>query len=322
MEKLKAFLTAKSSISLLVLGLINSVFCALFVGMWRWNGIIYLLMAPLILLFLYHVLCSKTYTHFFKTTLFLCITFIFVGLPLVWLTMTLITNSIPDDAPHSVGPSIGLFALFLFVGYILLSITIWLLSFYATYDEIKFHNPQENEIYFRPIDKIVLDKNMLLPFNRYQKITNDWIPTEDGSGYKLILQPHIEDWDKERKRDKVKKLHAILSNGGKIFGAYTRGRLVGFAAIDGTLLGSTKQYIELAELHVTYEYRGRKIGKNLFKLCTEAAKHYGCSKLYIVASTSEETQKAYKKLGCVYATERIPHLYEQRPGDVHMEYVL
>ena len=177
------------------------------------------------------------------------------------------------------------------------------------------------DIYFKEIKADELHSNMLQNFNRYQYVENDWYPDENG-GYYLVHQPHEENWDDSEKTKIVGKWLSALNNGGKSFGAYEGEKLVGFAFIDGTRLGSEKQYLELLYFHVSYEYRGKGIGKKLFHLCAEAALQLQCKKLYIVASSSEESQKAYHKLGCVYAKERIPYLYEQRPYDVHMEFLL
>ncbi len=178
-----------------------------------------------------------------------------------------------------------------------------------------------DEILFKEIKLEELYPDMLSDFNRYQYVNNDWYPDKDG-GYYLVHQPHAENWNDVRKREIVNEMRSALENGGKLFGAYDSEKLIGFCCMDGVLLGSENQYLELTWLHVSYEYRGNKIGKKLFKMCVEAARQYGCSKLYIVASSSEESQKAYHKMGCVYAKEHIPHLYESRPTDVHMEYVL
>ena len=176
-------------------------------------------------------------------------------------------------------------------------------------------------ISFKEIKLKKLYADILSDFNRYQYVNSDWYPDKNG-GYYLVYQPHTENWDDARKREIVNKLRSTLENGGKLFGAYDSEKLIGFSCIDNVLLGNEKQYLELTWFHVSYEYRGNKIGKKLFSMCVGAAKQYGCRKLYIVASSSEESQKAYFKLGCVYAKEYIPILYEQRPHDVHMEYIL
>lgn len=176
-------------------------------------------------------------------------------------------------------------------------------------------------IYYKEIKIDELYDGLLEHHNRYQYVQNDWYPGEDG-GYYLIHQPHEENWSDKRKIEIVHHFRSILNHGGKLFGAYDEKILIGFSALDGVPLGSEKQYLELCWLHVSYEHRGNHVGKRLFRLCVEAAARYRCKKLYIVASSSEESQKAYRKLGCIYAKEHIPHLYEQRPDDVHMEYLL
>jgi ribosomal protein S18 acetylase RimI-like enzyme len=177
------------------------------------------------------------------------------------------------------------------------------------------------DIVYRELNKQDLHRNLLKDFNRYQEVIYDWCPIQNGE-YALVLQPHIEDWNEKAKEIKVSCLSNLLHSGGKIFSAFDSDKLIGFSAINGILLGTNKQYIELAEFHVSFEYRGKGIGKKLFDLCVEAASYYECEKLYIVASSSEESQKVYRKLGCVYTTELIPLLYEQSPADVHLEYLL
>ena len=150
-------------------------------------------------------------------------------------------------------------------------------------------------ITFKEIKLNELHKDMLSDFNRYQEVMNDWFPTQNGE-YVLISQPHIEDWDKKYKENKVNSFLNLLKTGGKLFGAFDEDKLIGFSAIDSVLLGSENQYLELVQFHVSYGYRGKHIGKKLFELCVDGAAQYGCKKLYIVASSSEESQKAYQKL--------------------------
>jgi len=175
------------------------------------------------------------------------------------------------------------------------------------------------DICFKEIKTDELHTNILQDFNRYQYVENDWYPDENG-GYHLVHQPHVENWDDAEKIKIVEKWRAALNNGGKSFCAYDGEKIVGFIFFDGMRLGSEKQYMELLYFHVSYEYRGKGIGKKLFSLCCEAALKLQCKRLFINASSSEESQKAYHKLGCVYTTELIPH--EHRPDDVHMEFLL
>ena len=176
-------------------------------------------------------------------------------------------------------------------------------------------------IEYREIRINELHPNMLQYFNRYQVITKDWVSENDK--YILVSNPHIENWNEKKKIKKVGTVfESLIINNGALFGAFDDEKLIGFSGIDGLLMGSEQQYLELVELHVSYEYRGKGIGKNLFKLCVDKAIKYECKKLYIVGSSSEESQKFYHKMGCIEAMELIPHLFDESPSDVHMEYVL
>jgi N-acetylglutamate synthase-like GNAT family acetyltransferase len=84
--------------------------------------------------------------------------------------------------------------------------------------------------------------------------------------------------------------------------------------------GTKKQYIQLENLHVSFNYRHRGIGKKLFELCIEKTKKIGIGKIYISANTSEETQKFYLSIGCKDAMEINRKLAEEEPYDRQMEY--
>lgn len=166
-----------------------------------------------------------------------------------------------------------------------------------------------------------LHPKMLQHFNRYQNVLKDW--TRKDNEYILLPNPHIEDWNEEYKINKVNGCFTnILKNGGELYGAYDEENLIGFSGFDGTFIGSKNQYLQLVQMHVSYEYRGKKIGNRLFKLCIEGASKRNCKKLYIVASSSEDSQAFYRKIGCIEAEELIPHLFEDSPLDVHMEYLI
>ncbi len=107
-----------------------------------------------------------------------------------------------------------------------------------------------------------------------------------------------------------------------MIGAFYNEKLIGFAGCGGIKFGSRKQYIQLTELHVSYNHRGWGIGKTLFEYCIEYAEEMSVKKLDIVASSSEERQIAYKKLGCIHAMEVESTLFEQDPDDIHMEFSL
>ena len=80
--------------------------------------------------------------------------------------------------------------------------------------------------------------------------------------------------------------------------------------------------MQLSQIHVSYEYRGKGIGRKLFSFGLETMKDLTTKKLYITANPSEESQAFYRSTGCIDAEEIIPELFEAEPYDVHMEYVL
>lgn len=176
-------------------------------------------------------------------------------------------------------------------------------------------------ITYRSINEDELHDEFLKDFERYQEVKNDWAKV--NGEFVLKFNAHIENWSEEKKIQKVNKTFKdILESEGILFGAFENEKLIGFAGCGGLKFGSKKQYIQLTELHVSYKHRGWGIGRKLFEYCIEYAEELSVENLYIVASSSEESQIAYKKLGCVYATEIQPTLFEQDPDDIHMEFSL
>ena len=112
------------------------------------------------------------------------------------------------------------------------------------------------------------------------------------------------------------------SKGGFVAGAIVGGTLVGFANVENTPLGSRKQYLELRYIHVSREYRGQGLGRQLFRLCCEGARQRRAEKLYIGAHPAVETQAFYAALGCVLAEEVVPEILALEPRDLQLEYIL
>ncbi len=97
---------------------------------------------------------------------------------------------------------------------------------------------------------------------------------------------------------------------------------MGFASVENKPLGSRNQYRELRYLHVSREHRGRGLGRQLFRLCCEAARQLGAEKLYIGAHPAVETQAFYASLGCVPAAEIVPEILALEPRDLQLECTL
>ena len=113
-----------------------------------------------------------------------------------------------------------------------------------------------------------------------------------------------------------------LRAGGLAYGAWAADRVVGFALLDKNRFGSAGQYVDLAEFYVSQPFRGRGIGRVLFRMAGEGAKALGASRLYISAHSARESIAAYRALGCVEAEEINWPLARKEPCDVQLEYRL
>ncbi len=157
-------------------------------------------------------------------------------------------------------------------------------------------------------------------FIRRQEVAQCW-RKRDGQ-WKLLPIAYVEDWDWEGRRYRAEKLLRSVQNGGAVFGAWAGADLAGFARLEGPRFGSRDQYIDLAQFHVSLPYRGRGIGKELFRMACREARLLGAEKLYISAHSARETMAAYRALGCVEAEEINWALAKKEPCDVQLEFRL
>jgi len=157
-------------------------------------------------------------------------------------------------------------------------------------------------------------------FNRYQEINRCWRKI-DGN-WILIDNKHIAQWDDNQKLNVINNLRHCIEQNGAVSGAFIDDKLIGFSSIPGDLFGTVYNYVQLKMLHVTFEYRGRGIGKLLFKKACGEAKEFGEEKLYISANAAEESIGFYKSVGCIETAELNHELYGQEPFDCHLEYCL
>lgn len=163
--------------------------------------------------------------------------------------------------------------------------------------------------------------DFLKDFDRYQEVKRCW-RREEGM-WVLRDVPFVEQWNDEDKWEIVSELRQIAQDGGLVLAAFSREECpVGFAAVEREPEGSRDQYAVLHFLYTDRRWRGRGIGKELFRRCCGYARCIGTEKLYISAHSSEESQRFYRRLGCTDAMELIPRLYEREPWDCHIEYAL
>ena len=178
-----------------------------------------------------------------------------------------------------------------------------------------------DNIQYRQLALDDVSPDILEHFNRYQEVKKKW-EKKDGE-WALINSPHIlKNWDITTKQQVVMKdCTESIGSGGCLCGAFDNEKLIGFCAISHNPIGSKEQYMQLRQIHVSYEYRGKGIGRKLFSLSADAMENCVTKKFYIVANPSEESQAFYRAMGCVDAEEIISELFEDE-YDVHMEYLL
>ncbi len=154
-------------------------------------------------------------------------------------------------------------------------------------------------------------------FNRHQtvtkslrKISGQWVTVDNC---------YEENWDVDRFKALTEELKETIRTGGAVFGGFEKGVLRGFAACEGTPMGSRGQYLELSIIQVSEETRGSGMGRALFSKIKAWAAAHGAEKLYISAHSSVESQAFYKAMGCVEAKEYSRVHAEREPFDCQME---
>ena len=176
------------------------------------------------------------------------------------------------------------------------------------------------KISYRKLDLNEVNLELFDSFNRYQEVKKCW--RKENQQWLLKDISFIEQWSITEKRKLIKCLCNTIETGGVVFGAFSNEILVGFASIENKPFGIKKYYLQLSSIHVSFEERGKGIGKALFKLICECAIKMKAKKLYISAHSSEETQLFYKSLGCVEAVEINKELADEEPCDCQLEYSL
>lgn len=176
------------------------------------------------------------------------------------------------------------------------------------------------KVIYKKLKEEEINEELFSKFDRYQEVKRCW--RKDGDKWRLEDVPFIEQWGKEEYRFLVKCLKNTIRTNGVVVGAFDNGILVGFVSIESKFFGSHKEYLQLSSIHVSYERRGRSIGKELFIISIQEAKLLGAKKLYISAHSSEESQAFYKVMGCVEAEEYNKEIASQEPCDCQLEFVL
>lgn len=162
-----------------------------------------------------------------------------------------------------------------------------------------------------------IENSMLDTFNRSQVTQNVLV---NKSGDLLQKEDRFQDeWTFRQKREIVEHFRHVLNLGGAVVVAKSELTIVGFSVIEPGEFGQTFCYRELSYIHVTSEYRGKGIGRQLFEKTRNVARELGADKLYIGSHPSVETQRFYSEMGCVLAKEINQSIYHRETRDIQLE---
>lgn len=159
-------------------------------------------------------------------------------------------------------------------------------------------------------------------FDRSESVYYAYRKTENG--LKLTEARYDEFWDNEDLKKQSQSLKSTVISGGYVVAIHDPSslRVLAFAALEAGKFGQMKEYVNLSALHVSCESRGLGYGRVLFEHLKSYANDLGIEAFYISASSCENAQNFYRKIGCVEAEEINRDLAEKEPYDVQMEFVL
>jgi len=193
------------------------------------------------------------------------------------------------------------------------------MSIYGEDSRVLLRRPVQPQVRVEPVTAENFSADSLRRFIRHQQVTECW--REVNGAWQLLPISFTEDWDAPRLRAEAEELLRLSGSGHPVFAAFAGHTPIGFAAL-GERLGGRGQYIDLLSLHVSQPWRGRGVGRELFAAVCAAARAEGAEKLYISAHSSNESQAAYRALGCVLAQEIDAAHAAAEPCDVQLEYNL
>lgn len=168
------------------------------------------------------------------------------------------------------------------------------------------------------LDEINLE--LFSHFIRRQVVGDCW--RRENGQWVIRPDPFIDDWSEEDYIFLVKYLRHTAESGGFVYGAFSDGRLKGFASVEAELFGGENRYLDLTSIHVSEDMRGSGIGRILFTAASGWARDHGAGKLYISSHSAVESQAFYKAMGCVDALEYNKAHVEAEPFDRQLEYEL
>lgn len=172
-------------------------------------------------------------------------------------------------------------------------------------------------IIYRELCSYEITRELFTYFHRKQNVTKCW---RKINGEWLIKDiAFVDDWTEQEYIELILNLRNTIQENGFIAGAFIDGQLKGFVSVESTLFGKDSKYIDLSNIHVSQDLRGKGIGKELFHMAKVWAQNHGAQRLYISAHSAVESQAFYRAMGCVEAEEYNKVLADKEPCDCQLE---
>lgn len=172
-------------------------------------------------------------------------------------------------------------------------------------------------ILYRELCLEEINRELFSHFQRKQEVTQCWRKVNGEWLVKDIA--FVDDWGEPEYTELIRCLKNTVLTNGFVIGAFSDGRLKGFASIESKPFGKYNQYMDLSSIHVSQDMRRKGVGKELFQRIKDYAKKHGAQKLYISAHSAVESQAFYRALGCVEAEEYNTEHVEKEPCDCQLE---
>lgn len=162
-----------------------------------------------------------------------------------------------------------------------------------------------------------INRNLFKHFQRHQTVRQCWRKIDGKWCVKDV--PFTDDWNEEAYSELIACLKNTIASGGIVIGAFSNEMLKGFVSVESVFFGANKEYLDLSNIHVSEDMRGKGVGKELFQLARTWAKEHGAKKLYISAHSAVESQAFYRAMVCGEAQEYNQLHVEKEPCDCQLE---
>ncbi|MFK4825633.1 GNAT family N-acetyltransferase [Paenochrobactrum sp. BZR 588] len=151
-----------------------------------------------------------------------------------------------------------------------------------------------------------------------REIVEDVYYVKDGDLYLRSEFYDTRDWPDGEPELYTPVLLDCFDHGGVFLGAFNDEKLVAAGVVDARPVIDYPDLRQLPFLHVSHDWRGKKLASKLYGLCKEIALEQGAKGFYISATSTRRTVDFYMHQGGVLTTKPDKKLYEMEPDDIHL----